>query len=101
VCQAKEITATSGKDLERLNARTKEVTKEVAAIQKQLDSMDANESKLQETVRHARSRMEDARQTATQQSSGTKVLEAIMRAQKDGKLAGVHGRLGPFKNINQ
>ena len=94
LAKAKESTSSCGKEVQQLEARIKQATIELSAVEKELVQLMGKEEGLQETVRNARSKMEEARMTSSQQATGNKVLETLLKAQKDRKLSGIRGRLG-------
>ena len=71
--QAKEVTATAGAEHARIVSRQREAGAQLGAVEGELGQLGDREATLQETVRHARSRMEEARATSSQQIIGNKV----------------------------
>ena len=64
---------TCEKEAKRLETRLKQATGELASTEKELGPVAGSEGVLVETVRQARSRMEEARVASSQQASGNKV----------------------------
>ncbi|CAH0403323.1 unnamed protein product [Chilo suppressalis] len=97
----------AAKDLEEKKSLQQELSssvptdeKKLSEIQTQLNSLKREESTVSNEARSLRAQLEESRQAMSANKSRGRVLDALMKEKKTGRLPGIYGRLGDLGGID-
>lgn len=85
---------------EQLSSTLPANEKKLVGIQAKLQALKKEESKVSSEARSLRAQLEESRQAMTANRSRGRVLDALMKEKKNGKLPGIFGRLGDLGGID-
>ncbi|CAD6227554.1 GSCOCG00001237001-RA-CDS [Cotesia congregata] len=74
--------------------------KNLAVMQKKLEGMRTNDAKVSSEIKRMRMQVEEKRSAMQAHRSRNRILDALMREKREGRLPGILGRLGDLGAIN-